>query len=119
VQDEIKGETLRRSPDNEQLYRKAFRDLLVSMLGHQEAAELEGDWQRFRNERLPAVLAEARELTDDDGRGKYMLEQITVWCHEQVMPIALSEPRSGYASDWAVQPDGTVKQLFFKKKPRG
>jgi hypothetical protein len=31
------------SPDNEQLYRKAFRDLLVSLFGHQDEAELEGD----------------------------------------------------------------------------
>jgi hypothetical protein len=101
------------SPKGEHRYRKAFRDLIVSLFGHQEEAELEGDWERFRNERLHAVLAEARANRCDDVHGKYMLEQITVWCHEQALPIALKEPRSGYASDWELQ------QLFFKKKPRG
>jgi hypothetical protein len=106
------------SPDNEQLYRKAFRDLLVSLFGHQDEAELECDWQRFRDERMPAVLTEARKLTDVDGRGKFMLEQMTIWCHEQAMTIALSEPNKGYAADWELQPDGTIKQMFFRRKPR-
>jgi hypothetical protein len=106
------------SPDNEQLFRKAFRDLLVSLFGQQDEAVLEGDWQRFRDARMPAVLTEVRELTDVEGREKFMLEQMTIWCHEQAMSIALSEPNKGYASDWELQPDGTIRQIFFKRKPR-
>jgi hypothetical protein len=65
-----------------------------------------------------AHLTDARELADVDGRGKFMFEQMTIWCHEQAMAIALSEPNKGYAADWELQPDGTIKQLFFKRKPR-
>jgi hypothetical protein len=68
--------------EEEQLIRECSIATAEAIAGPLDLAEVQADWERFRAERLPVLLAEARDLPDEgDARGRHLVDGMSLWCH--------------------------------------
>ena len=74
---------------DEDTFREFFEELAVNLCGPQDPVELAGDWERFRQERLPAVIAEACALPDDGAGADHVIHAMMHWLTEEAFRDAL------------------------------
>jgi hypothetical protein len=103
---------------DEDTFREFFEELAVNLCGPQDPVELAGDWERFRQERLPGIVAEARALPEDDDdqpRAKHVVREMERWIYcERVREALRTSGR--HASAFRVGPDGKLREVWFDKK---
>jgi hypothetical protein len=99
---------------DEDVFRQSFEELAADLYGPQDPGELAGDWERFRQERLPAVIAEACALPDDGAGADHVIHAMMHWLTEEAFRDALRS--SGrHASAFRVGPDGKLREVWFQK----
>jgi hypothetical protein len=102
---------------DEDAFRRGFEELATDPSGPLDPldpAELAGAWDRFRQERLAAVLAEARGLPDVEARVIHVMHAMQYWLTAEAFREVFRED-GRLASAFEVGPDGKLREHWFEK----
>jgi hypothetical protein len=102
--------------DLEEAWRDVFTDIFGRAFSAAAPDDAKGQWERFRAERLPEILARSHHRPGNEVEVICeWFEETWLWICEQALTEALSAPGSGWVSTFVPTADGKLKQLWGEK----